>query len=686
MSEGGADDDTGHAPGAPETSSVPSATDVFVSYASPDVAVAEAVVMNLERHGVACWIAPRDVKAGALYADAIVRAISGAKALLLVLSESSVASPHVSKEIERASSKRRPIIALRIDDAPLSPALEYFLGESQWVDARAGGMDAALAKLIAAIRDGSSTMPPFNYSAIPSKSALRSSAPSPESRRSRLLRIIAIAAGLAALTWLLADKFWTPKQIARDKSAVTASPAAAVVAPATIIPEKSVAVLPFIDMSEKKDQEYFSDGLSEELIDLLTRVPELRVPARTSSFYFKGKQTTITDIAKELGVAHVLEGSVRKNGRTIRITAQLIRADTGYHVWSQTYDRKLDDIFKVQDEIAGAVVSALRASLSTRVARGTQKSLNADSYALLMQAQYFLLRQTRDDQQKAFEYYQRAVDSDPMSAVAWAGLSRVIANLQELGELPWKKAFSDALQSAERAVALDPQLAEAHIALGKVYLNLGQDYAAAKREFDKARALDPENDVVLFWAADSALGAGDLANAEELLRQAVAKDPLDGETYILLGQTYYYEGRFVEGEHSYRKALDLIPTRPSLHSSLGLVLLAKGEHEEALREINRETDVGARDATLASAYQILGRIAEARSALAQLEAERGNSDAYSIAQSYALRGDRERTFLWLDRAYEQHEYLMHLKSDPWFSSVRGDPRYKALLGKMNLPE
>jgi TolB-like protein/Flp pilus assembly protein TadD len=686
MSEGGADDDTGPVRGAPETSSDPGATHVFVSYASPDVAVAETVVMKLERHGVACWIAPRDVKAGAQNADAIVRAISGAKALLLVLSESSVASSHVGREIERASSKRRPIIALRIDDAPLSPALEYFLGESQWVDSRAGGMDAALAKLIAAIRDGSSTMPPFNYSAIHLTSALRSSAPSPGSRRSRLLRIVAIAAGLAALTWLLADKFWTPKQIAQDKSTVTASPAVAAVAPTPAISEKSVAVLPFVDMSEKKDQEYFSDGLSEELIDLLTRVPELRVPARTSSFYFKGKQTTITDIAKELGVAHVLEGSVRKSGRTIRITAQLIRADTGYHVWSQTYERKLDDIFKVQDEIAGAVVSALRASLSTKVERSTQKSLNADSYALLMQAQYFLLRQTQGDQQKAFEYYHRAIDSDPMSAVAWAGLSRVIANLQELGELPWRKAFSDALQSAERAVALDPQLAEAHIALGKVYLNLGHDYAAAKREFDKARGLDPENDVVLFWAADTALVAGDLANAEELLRQAVATDPLDGETYILLGQTYYYAGRFVEAEDSYRKALDLIPARPSLHSSLGLVLLAKGEHEEAIQEINRDTDVGARDATLASAYQLLGRIAEARSALALLEAERGNSDAYSIAQCYALRGDRERTFLWLDRAYEQHEYFMHLKSDPWLSSVRGDPRYQALLRKMNLPE
>jgi TolB-like protein/cytochrome c-type biogenesis protein CcmH/NrfG len=580
--------------------------DVFISYASQDIALANAVVSALERQGLTCWIAPRDVNPGSRYAEGIMLGISGAKAVILILSGSALASKHVGKEVERASSKGRPIIVLRTDAAPLTPAFEYFLSESQWIDVGAGGTAAAATKLVEAVRIHLHSF----VASEPNVSAVHRAASAPHLKGM-------VAAGAFALVLVLVyfatDKVFLSKRASADKAVAITAPAATVSSPSMpAIPEKSVAVLPFIDMSEKKDQEYFSDGLSEELIDMLTRVPELRVPARTSSFYFKGKQATITDIANELGVAHVLEGSVRKNGRTIRITAQLIRADTGYHIWSQTYDRKLDDIFRIQDEIAGAVVTALRTSLSTKVARGTQKSLNADSYALLMQAQYFLLRQTRDDQQKAFEYYKRAVESDPMSAAAWAGLSRVIANLQELGELPWKKAFSDALQSAERAVTLDPELAEAHIALGKVYLNLGQDYAAAKREFDKALALDPENDVVLFWAADIALAAGDLAKAEELLRQAVAKDPLDGETYILLGETYYYAGRFVEAENSYRKALDLIPARPSLHSSLGLVLLAKGEHEEALREINRDTDVGERRlasrrsrSRLAGAYSIL---------------------------------------------------------------------------------
>jgi TolB-like protein/Flp pilus assembly protein TadD len=636
---------------------------VFVSYASQDAAVANSIVENLEQHGLKCWIAPRDVKPGAQFADAIVRAINEAKAVVLVMSGSAVDSAHVAREVERAASKRKPIIPFRIDAAALNPELEYFLSNAQWIDVKAQGMPAALSKLKEAVGQGSAS--PLQDVAAGkhaggSKKRIAIAA-------TAVVVALGIAVGLGLYVW-------------SSKHGASQAPATAV------ITDKSIAVLPFVDMSEKKDQEYFSDGLSEELIDMLTRVPELSVPARTSSFYFKGKQTTIANIAKELGVANVLEGSVRKNGRTIRITAQLIRADTSYHVWSQTYDRELDDIFKVQDEIAAAVVSALRASLSMNEVRGTPKSLNADSYTLLMQAEYFLLRDTRENQQKAFEYYQQAVDSDPMSAKAWAGLSRVTANLWAYGDIPWKRAFRDALQWAERAVALDPQLADAHIALGKVYLNLGQDYATAKQEFDMARTLDPENAVVLFWSADSALAASDLANAMQFLRQAAHKDPLDGEIYLSLGDTYNYAGRFVEAEKSYRKALDLIPARAGLHSALGFALLAKGEHEEGLQEITREIEAGERDTSLAIAYQILGRMSEARSALARLEATRGQVDAFAIAQIYGLRGDREGTFLWLDRAYQQHEYFMHIKVDPWFDSVRGDPRYKALLRKMNLPE
>jgi adenylate cyclase len=490
-----------------------------------------------------------------------------------------------------------------------------------------------------------------------------------------------------ALIYFVADKFWISKHDVKETPAVVSAPAPSVVAATRpAVSEKSVAVLPFVDMSEKKDQEYFSDGLSEELIDMLTKVPNLRVPARTSSFYFKGKQATIADIAKTLGVTHVLEGSVRKSGRILRITAQLIRADNGYHVWSTTYDRQLDDIFKIQDEIASAVVSALQASLSTDAVKGTSKSSSADSYALLMQARYFLFRQTLEDQRKAFEYYKRVIDSDKTSAAAWGGLSRATTNLWSLRVLSWRDAHNDALRAAERAVELDPQLADAHIALGKVSLNMGQDYATARREFDMARSLEPESSGILFWCAVAALVSGDMANAIQLSQQAAAKDPLDGETEITLGKSYYYAGRLEEAKNAYRKALDLIPARPGLQSDLGVVLLAKGEHEEALQAIAREEDTDEREIALAGAYHIVGRITEARSTLAHLEATRAGTDAYAIARIYALSGDRDQTFRWLDRAYQQHEYLMEAKADPWFNGIRDDPRYKILLRKLKLPE
>ena len=285
---------------------------------------------------------------------------------MIVLSASAIASPHVGKEVERASSKRRPIITFKTDTAPLTTALEYFLSESQWVDVGADGTEAAFAKLITAVRrqlTAASTGKPatgwhdaagIGATAASSGECAADSAIEPpprcdncSDRRHR---------GVSRHGQTLAVETRCPKKACSDHSPPT-TPAA------PTIPEKSVAVLPFVDMSEKKDQEYFSDGLSEELIDMLTKVPDLRVPARTSAFSFKGKSEDIPTIARKLLVAHVLEGSVRESGNHLRVTAQLVRADTGYHLWSNTYDRDLKDIFEVQDEIAAAVVQALKVSL-----------------------------------------------------------------------------------------------------------------------------------------------------------------------------------------------------------------------------------------------------------------------------------------------------------------------------------
>src|ERR1700733_9882378 len=345
MAEGGGDRKAGG--GAPP---------VFISYASQDATVAAALVEALERHGMACWIAPRNVKAGALYADAIVRAISGAKAFVVVLSENAIASSHVGKEIERASSKKRPIIALRIDAAPLTPALEYFLSESQWIEAQAGNMEAAYARLLDAFREPEQTAQGTKFGEPLRTGAAR--AGRPEARRKRILLVAGSAFVAAILGAILVDEFWLGRHVSAAQA--TARAIGSTVTAGPMISDKSIAVLPFVDMSEKKDQEYFADGMAEEILDLLAKIPGLTVIGRTSSFQFKGKNEDLRIIGKKLGAAYVLEGSVRKSGDRVRITTQLINAQTGAHRWSETYDRPFSDVLKMQDEIAAALVRALQ--------------------------------------------------------------------------------------------------------------------------------------------------------------------------------------------------------------------------------------------------------------------------------------------------------------------------------------
>jgi TolB-like protein/tetratricopeptide (TPR) repeat protein len=655
---------------------------VFISYASQDAAVAYSVVEALERQGIRCWIAPRDVVPGEFYADAIVHAIDAAKALVLVLSEHAAISHHILREVERASSKRHPVISLRIDRAVLPAGLEYFLNTSQWLDASEGELSHALPKLGEAVRKvlaGAQTTSGGNASAsMPPLESMRG-----PKRRSRGPIAVVLGFIVVAILGFAIDKWWFSRHMAEKKPVAAAAPAAPVSAP---IPEKSVAVLPFVDMSEKKDQEYFSDGLSEELIDMLTKVSDLRVPARTSSFYFKGKQTKISDLAKELGVANLLEGSVRKSGKTLRVTAQLIRADNGYHLWSETYDRQLDDIFKVQDEIAGAVVKALKVSLLGVAVTRTAPTTSAASYSLLLQARLFLLRTPEEDQRKALDYYEQVVRLDPTSASAWAGVSRATVNLCSFGVIGWQEGRERALQAAERAVELNPALSDAHIALGKVYMNLDQNFAAAKQEFTRALVQEPHSSINLYWMAAVSTSANDLPQALSLYEQSIAEDPLDSEAYFAMGEAQGFAGHYEEAEASFRRAIDLYPANPWVHGALGIALLNQHKTEAALEAIARESDEGNREVTLAWTYQTLGKTEEAHSALAKLETTRADTDAYAIATVYALRSDVDHVFAWLDRAYRQHEYIMYLKVEPSFKAIRGDPRYRALLRKLNLPE
>ena len=672
--------------GSPESSpEANSQARVFISYASRDVAVADAVVATLERHGVACWIAPRDVKAGALYAEAIVRAISGAKALVLVLSESSVASAHVGKEVERASSKRRPVIALRIDDAPLSPALEYFLGESHWVDARASGMDAALAKLIGAIREPERPVPGITAVVTPGTSATTAS-PARRSSRNRIFLAAGLAVLAVALAALLVDRLWLARHSTPEQAAVPAAPGpAAAKAVDTTISEKSIAVLPFVNMSADKEQEYFSDGLSEELIDRLSHSPDLKVISRTSSFYFKGKQATIAEIANTLHVSHVLEGSVRKSGRTLRITAQLIRAADGSHLWSQTYDRNLADVFKMQEEIAETVATSLKAAL-TSTARGQSTSTNVEAYNLLLRGVFFYRRFNEADMSQAIELYQKAIDLDPNYALAWARLAEAYYEQASNGWTHVADGIPKARAAAARALKLDPTLEIPHRALARISLFFDWDWSAAREQFQRARELDPDDltpAAALAWLSGGMYGRMD--EQIEIRKRATERDPLDTRSLISLMIDLFLAGHNEESLAAARQLLLINPSGAGVYANMTLPLLLLGRPDEAVAAAEKEADEISRLSALSAAYWALGRKTESDAALKELETKSALDDAYSIAELHAYRGEIDLAFQWLDRAYRQHDGgMIQVRVDPLLQNLHQDQRYKAVLVKMKL--
>jgi TolB-like protein len=659
---------------------------VFISYASSDAAVAGALVEALERHGITCWIAPRDVKPGAIYADAIVRAISGAKALVLVLSEHAIASSHVSREIERSASKKHPIFALHIDGAPLIPAFEYFLSESQWVEAQSGKMEAAYARLIEAIREPERPEAKALPATIPGTSAGKVSAAQPNSTRTRIL----LAAGLGilalALAVLWADRIWLVKRATVEQLGTSAT---------HVVSDKSIAVLPFVDMSEKHDQEYFSDGLSEELIDHLAHIADLKVIARTSSFAFKGKNEDMRSIAATLGVANLLEGSVRKSGSTLRITAQLIRATDGVHLWSEIYDRKLNDIFKVQDEISTTVAKALNIALSTTPTGGgrtvSNGTTNLEAYNLMLQGIYFYFRGNRGDNAKAVEFLKQALNLDSRYALAWARLARVYSWQGYLGELTAAEAGARGRDAVQRALAIDPNCAEAYYARANIVREVVGDLTAAKSDYGRAVALDPHGEIgeraqmnILFLKA---LVDGENAKIVDGLRRILERSPLDTATMSDLAWAQQFEGQLAESAATSRKLLALNPAYATAQAQYGLTLLLMGKNAEALEAATKEPDEASKLEVLAAVYWALGRPAESDSALGALERGFATRNAYEIAAAHAYRGEADAAFAWLNRAYQQNMgSLGKVKFDSFFRKLHNDPRFDAVLRKANLLE
>jgi TolB-like protein/tetratricopeptide (TPR) repeat protein len=649
--------------------------DIFVSYASQDAAVANSIVENLERCGLRCWMAPRDVKPGAQYADAIVAAINEAEAIVLVLSQSAVASSHVAREVERAASKHKPIIAFRIDAAALNRALEYFLSNSQWIDVVKLGMPAAFVKLSEAVaQESGNASDPI----IPTKHVERAS------RRGKLIAVAAALIGVSA-TIALGIHLLTSRPISTRAPVVVASGARDHAA--SPISDKSIAVLPFTDMSEKKDQEYFADGMAEEVLDLLTKVPGVRVIGRTSSFQFKGKSGDLRTISQTLGAIYVVEGSVRKSGDRLRVTAQLIGAADGSHLWSQTYDEKSGDVLGIQDRIAAGIVRALEVAVGADGLQDRPALKSADAYDLYLRGRHEMDRFDKIGFETAAGYFQQALEIDPSLVRAAEWLAAAQEFMAEWGFVPVREGYEVTRASLERALKLDPRSGLAHSLMCTVHAIYDWDSTAAVKECRVALALEPRNPQVLGYAGQIQAVVGHWGEAARLTTASIALDPLFAGWHDLLAIIRDRTGHLTEAEVERRRTLDISPTYERAHFDLGLTLLAEGNLDATLAEMQEETPDGGRDAGLAIIYNARGRKVDSDEALARFSKQHATDRAYRIAQIHAYRGDANAAFVWLGRAYDQKDVdLLWFKGNLAFRAFETDPRYRAFLHKMNLPE
>jgi serine/threonine protein kinase/Tfp pilus assembly protein PilF len=446
----------------------------------------------------------------------------------------------------------------------------------------------------------------------------------------------------------------------------------------------AIAVLPFNDMSADKSQEYFSDGLTEELTDLLAKNPKLQVTSRTSAFSFKGKEVNIKTIAQQLNVTHVLEGSVRKAGNEIRITAQLIEVASDSYLWSETYDRQMENIFAVQDDISASVAGALKATLEGQPTK--TKETNPEAYNAYLQGRYFLDRPSKEDLKKAIGYYEEGLQIDPNYARAWAGLSEVHSRQADIGYVPVDEGYAKARKEAEKALELDPNLAEAHARMGWIKMTYDWDWVGADAAYKRALQLEPGNADVVRGAASLAFTLGHFDEAIRLDRRAIELDPLRVAAHYNLGVHAYYAGRLDEAEATFRKALELNPQFPFAHFNLGRIYLARSKPDEALAEMQKEPQPVLRAEGLGLAYHAAGMKSEADAPLAEEIEKDQEGGAFQIAEVYAFRGETDKAFEWLERAYKQRDGgLSQMKGDPLLRNIEKDPRYRAFLQKMKLP-
>ena len=667
---------------------------VFLSYASQDAEAAKRICDALRSAGIEVWFDQSELRGGEAWDQMIRRQIHDCALFMPIISSHSDGRAEGYFRLEWKLAVDRShlmaddvtfLLPVVIDDtAEAAARVPDKFRSVQWSRLPAGTSARAIVERLSRLLSPGQAPPaplgpPVGAVAVPLRSTPRT-----PSRWGRAAVLLITTAAVIGVGYVAAHMFRPSKRAAVPLPAPVAQSALQV---QSAIPEKSVAVLPFADMSEKKDQEYFSDGMAEEIIDLLTKLPQLKVIGRTSSFQFKGRNEDLRSIGEKLGVAYLLEGSVRKAANRIRVTAQLIDARSGAHVWSEVYDRDFGDVLSLQDQIAARIVFALQGAVGAEDAQPLRRLQNPEAYTLYLRARAGLALGSEEGLNQALANAERALALDPTFAQAAEILAWVRGSQIAFGLVPPLEGWPLAKAATERVLTIEPDSIVGRIGHAAVLAQYDYDWAGADKELAKAMASNPGNALSLVQIARLAFGRGSYDVAKKYSAAALSLDPLDALVFQVDGWMRYLRGDLVGAEGAIRRSIELSPTFLQNHFALGAILLARGQLEAALKEMGTEALEGGRDTGLAVVYYALGRRAESDAALARTLHEFGVSAPADMATVYAYRHERDRAFEWLDRAVAVRDpNLIWVRDDPLYRSLHDDARWKAFLRKMNLQE
>jgi TolB-like protein/Flp pilus assembly protein TadD len=672
---------------------------VFLSYASEDAEAARRVCDALRAAGIEVWLDQSELRGGDAWDRQIRERIHSCRLFIALISNHTQARDegYFRREWKLAVDRTHDMLEQKafllpvvIDGTPeRGAAVPDKFHEVQWTRLPGG---KAPPEFVARIKRLLSPEPP-------TAARLRADAGSGSSpihlttgRPSPLKRALPVAVAvliLAALTYLLINQPW----ISKPAGPAATSNAKSFPAPLAAFnpPPHSVAVLPFVNLSGDKEQEYFSDGLTEELLNSLAEIEGLQVAARTSSFTFREHPDIVT-VAHKLNVATVLEGSVRRSENTVRVTTQLINAVTGFHLWSHTYDRNLGDVLKLQTDIADAVASALKVSLLGDVATkielgGTRNPAAFDAY--LRGSKAIFSGHGTSSYQDAIDAYTEAIHMDPSYALAFAGRSNAYsAYAGDFATGKMVREFLDKSQAdARQALNLAPELAEGHLALASYFQRGTLDFARASESFERAMALAPGNAVVLGEGGRFAARIGRFDAGVAATRRAVVLDPLGAGSRALLGEALYWARRYEEAVGAYGEAISLDPDYKAAYGFRGLAYYGRGDFQSARSSCESKLDHWASQWCLAVTYDKLGRHADAEAELKKLQAAYGNGGAYTYVTIYAQWGNNAKALEWLPTTLRVPcGCLVKVKTDPLMDPLRNEPRFQAVMRELRFPD